>query len=63
MDAYKDPDNPGNSAKYHTGKPCIEWCDKPAGTAWSKLWCFECNVKRIDRINVSAKGMTTQTED
>lgn len=52
MKPYKDPDHPGNSAKYHTGKPCCEpGCDRPAGTLWSPYWCFECNVERIERIN------------
>lgn len=48
--AYKDPNHPGNSSKYKTGKKCID-CNKEAGTQWSELWCFECNVKRIDKIN------------
>jgi hypothetical protein len=52
VDAYKDPHDEGNSAKYHAGKECIEeGCSKPAGTAWSPYWCFECNVKRIERVN------------
>jgi hypothetical protein len=51
MDAYEDPDHEGNSEKYHTGKKCIEGCGRLAGTKWSHLWCFECNVKRIKRIN------------
>ena len=51
MKAYQDPNNKGNSSKYHTGKLCIEGCGRPAGTAWSPYWCFECNVKRMDRIN------------
>lgn len=49
---YKDPNDIGNSEKYHTGKSCIEDnCNRPAGTMWGKLWCYECNVKRIDRIS------------
>lgn len=56
MIAYKDPDNPGNSDKYHTGKNCIEpGCNNPAGTAWSPFWCFPCNVKRIERIDSQLK--------
>ncbi|MFH2074726.1 MAG: hypothetical protein ABIJ57_05180 [Pseudomonadota bacterium] len=51
MIAYKDPKHEGNSPKYHTGKECIEGCGRPAGTAWGPYWCFECNIKRIDRIN------------
>jgi len=52
--SYNDPDDDGNSSKYHTGKECIEKdCDNPAGTAWSPHWCFECNTKRIDNIKKS----------
>jgi len=50
MKAYQDPNNEGNSEKYHTGKKCIECKNKPAGTAWGPYWCFECNVKRMNRI-------------
>jgi hypothetical protein len=51
MKAYKDPNNEGNSEKYHTGEKCIKCKTKPAGTYWSLFWCFECNVKRMDRIS------------
>jgi hypothetical protein len=48
---FEDPNHPGNSSTYHTGKPCIEiGCDAPAGTGWSPYWCFEHNVERIQRI-------------
>jgi hypothetical protein len=50
MSGYDDPNDDGNSARYHTGKLCIEGCGRPAGTQWSPYWCFECNVKRIKRI-------------
>ncbi len=54
MKASEDPGNEGNSAAYHTGKPCVErGCDRPAGTAWSPQWCFECNVVRMKRISRS----------
>lgn len=47
-----DPNHEGNSAAYHTGKPCIEkGCERPAGTWWSKVWCFEHNVERMKRID------------
>jgi hypothetical protein len=50
--AYSDPNHPGNSSKYRTGEKCITpGCNNQAGTWWSKLLCFECNVKRIDRIS------------
>lgn len=48
---FDDPNDEGNSPKYHTGKLCIEGCGRLAGTAWSPYFCFECNVKRIRRIN------------
>lgn len=58
MKAFEDPDHRGNSPKYHTGKQCIELgCDGPAGTAWSPLWCFECNVKRLNRITGQVEQM------
>lgn len=58
MRAFEDPDNEGNSSKYHTGKECIEPnCNNPAGTWWSPFWCFSCNVKRIRRIEKSLKDI------
>ena len=52
MNAYENPNHEGNSSKYHTGKTCIKpGCNNPAGTTWSPYWCFECNVKRIKRID------------
>lgn len=57
--AYADPTHRGNGPAYHTGKPCREpECDRPAGTAWSKFWCFECNVARIDRITAQLEAIT-----
>jgi hypothetical protein len=51
---YQDPTSPGNAERYRTGKLCIErGCDRPAGTAWSHLWCVECNIVRMDRISAS----------
>ena len=47
---YADPSHPYNGSEYHTGEPCIEGCGNPAGTWWSPLWCFPCNVERMDRI-------------
>ncbi len=59
MDAFENPDHSGNSAQYHTGKPCIEkGCDKPAGTAWGKFWCFEHNVKRMSGITKSLENIS-----
>jgi hypothetical protein len=48
---YEDPTDEGNSAKYHTGKLCIEGYGRPAGTYWSPYWCQECNAKRINDIS------------
>ena len=53
MHAYQDPNHPGNSALHHTGKPCYYKCGRPAGTQWSPLLCFPCNVVRMDRISDS----------
>jgi len=51
MLAYQNPDHEGNHKVYRTGKECIEkGCKQPAGTAWCDHWCFDCNVKRIDKI-------------
>ena len=53
MKRYADPADLLNGKRYHTGRPCIErGCDKPAGTAWSPLWCQACNEKRMDGIGV-----------
>ena len=58
VDAYEDPADAGNGPKYHTGKECIELgCARPAGTAWSPVWCFECNVKRIKRISAQMDAL------
>jgi hypothetical protein len=59
MAGYDDPNHEGNSPKYHTGKLCIEGCGRPAGTAWSPYWCFECNVARIRRINGQLEQITS----
>jgi hypothetical protein len=54
MNRYEDPKDPYNSDFYWTGKPCVEMgCEKPAGTYWSRLWCFDHNVKRMRRIDKS----------
>ena len=58
MAGFDDPTHEGNSPKYHTGKKCIvKGCDNPAGTWWSEYWCFECNVKRLNRISDSLESM------
>lgn len=57
MMAYEDPEHPGNGKKYRTGKSCIEECGRPAGTWWSPLWCFECNIKRMRRVSASLESI------
>lgn len=59
MFAFEDKNHPGNSPKYHTGKDCItKGCTNPAGTMWSKLWCFEHNVERMNRIGKTLESAT-----
>lgn len=49
---YENPEHDGNSAKWHTGKQCVEkGCKRPAGTWWSPLWCFDHNVKRMRKVS------------
>ena len=58
MEAYKDPNHPFNSSKYHTGKACITvGCSRPAGTKWGAYWCQVCNAKRLDSINESFRAL------
>jgi len=52
LESYEDPNDSGNSPRWHTGKPCIEKdCTEPAGTAWSPFWCFKHNAERIRSID------------
>lgn len=62
MEAYEDPNHPGNGAQYHTGKPCYYKCGRPAGTRWSPLLCQPCNAKRMARINDSMKRIEENLE-
>jgi len=63
MKAYQDPRNPGNGPKYRTGRECVErGCTNPAGTAWSRLWCMPCNVKRMDKIDANLREMLAGLE-
>ncbi len=51
LQRFEDPADELNSAKYHTGKQCVErGCTRPAGTHWSKFWCQPCNAARMNRI-------------
>ena len=64
MSGYSDRNDPGNSPKYHTGKPCIvRGCDRPAGTAWGPYWCFEHNVERIDRVSGQLRALVGDRHD
>ena len=55
---FEDPTHELNGPKYKTGKKCIEPdCLSPAGTYWSPYWCFECNVKRMERITQSLEEL------
>ena len=51
MKPAEDPDHPNNSDRYHTGYPCVEGCGRPAGTAWSSLWCQPCNAERLSSVD------------
>lgn len=62
LERYEDPNDPGNSAAHHTGEPCVEGCGRPAGTRWSPLWCFECNVERMRRIDTSLRDTLATLE-
>lgn len=66
MQPYEDPNNKGNSSKYHTGKPCIEpGCNEPAGTAWGPYWCQKHNAERLNRISEQLEKISISfgTED
>lgn len=61
LEDFENPNHEGNSKKYHNGKLCITSdCENPAGTLWSDLWCFDCNVKRIKRITNNLEKMTNE---
>lgn len=62
MLAYQNPDHPGNSSLHHNGKLCYYKCGRPAGTQWSPVLCFECNVKRMDHINNSMGRIAENVE-
>jgi hypothetical protein len=51
MERYNDPADTLNGAEYQTGEQCIEGCGRPAGTAWSHLWCQPCNAKRLNNVS------------
>jgi len=45
---YADPCHPGN--KIRPRVRCVGCGKRGCIAAWGP-WCFECNVKRMDRIN------------
>lgn len=57
MEAFEDPQHPGNLASHHTGKLCYNKCGRPAGTLWGPLLCHPCNVVRMKRINDSMQRL------
>ena len=61
MSGYDDRNDPGNGISFLTGKPCIE-CGAPAGTYWGKYWCFDCNVRRINRIDKELRKIANDLE-
>ena len=63
MKPHEDPTHPHNSARYHTGKLCIELCGRPAGTWWSRLWCQPCNTARMDRISASLEVINKRMKE
>ena len=63
MKRYEDASDMLNSAKYHTGKPCIEpGCARPAGTRWSRYWCQTCNSARMTRIGAALEHEVARME-
>lgn len=61
---YADPSHEGNATHYLTGEVCAEpGCEELAGTGWSPLWCFSCNVKRMDRIGDGLKSILASLEN
>ena len=45
---YRDREHPGN--KIRPEVKCLGCGQKGCVTAWGP-WCYDCNVKRMDRIN------------
>ena len=56
LPAYKNKNHEWNGPSFRSGLKCIE-CGKPAGTKWSKFWCVECNIRRMDRIEQAFEGL------
>jgi len=54
---YEDRNHKWNGDAYRTGKPCVEGCGRPAGTAWSPYWCVDCNIERMRRISRNLRAI------
>ena len=61
--AFEDPNHPGNGEKYRTGELCVICGKEPAGTAWSHLFCFPCNAKRIKRVSVAFEQLELDADE
>jgi hypothetical protein len=54
LDRARDPRDPMNGPRYHTGRFCQEsGCLEPAGTAWGPHWCQRHNAEALDRMSRS----------
>lgn len=63
MKPTEDPNHKGNSAEYHSGKPCIvKGCKEPAGTWWGPHWCRQHNHERLERIGATLKDMVEKAK-
>jgi hypothetical protein len=63
MKPTEDPAHSGNSAEYHTGKPCVvKGCKEPAGTWWGPSWCRQHNHERLERIGSNLNDMVKRAE-
>lgn len=53
MEPYRNPNHPKNNIfTYGSGLWCEQCKEQKAGTAWNPYFCFQCNVKRMDLIEV-----------
>jgi hypothetical protein len=59
MIAYQDPAHPGN--KIRPRVQCLGCGKSGCITAWGN-WCFDCNVKRMDRISASFEKIRQELE-
>lgn len=57
MKPYQDPNHPGNAIRPEV--ECIGCRKHGCVTAWGP-WCFDCNVKRMDRIDASLASVASR---